>query len=173
LLGALLILVVACGSRMTRNSRGEQKGGETSSVGGTGSGGSTGGGPSLACPGAPAHCLDATTVEYCDGSAARVIACAVVMAEQGIISEGCTSDNLGDGCTVDGFLDPGCEMGAPVFARCEGLMEEHLVDTYVACFQNLSGASDVIPCYQDFVDATGVTVDCPAAQVSCAIPGPQ
>ncbi|HKY39020.1 MAG TPA: hypothetical protein VJN18_23945 [Polyangiaceae bacterium] len=136
-------------------------------VGGSGSGGAAG----LACPGSAVRCLDAATAEYCEGSTPRTVICSAAMAEQGIVSSGCRSDDLGDGCTVDAFLDQDCEAGTPAFAVCEALTEGDLVTTYTACFQNLSGASDVIPCYRDFVDTTGVTVDCAAAQVSCAIPG--
>jgi hypothetical protein len=135
--------------------------------GGTGSGG---GGSTLSCPGSPVRCLDEATAQYCDGATAQTVICADAMAQQGIVSDGCSSDARGDGCTVDAFMDPDCEAGAPVFAVCEGLAEEDLVKTYTACFQHVSSASEVIPCYQDFVDATGVTVDCPAAQVSCAVP---
>ncbi len=140
----------------------------SSGGGGTGSGGA----PSLACPGSTVRCLDAATAEYCEGSSPRTVICSAAMAEQGVVSSGCSSDDSGDGCTVDAFLDPDCEAGTPVFAVCEALTEEDLVKTYTACFQNLSGASEVIPCYQDFVDATGVAIDCAAAQVSCAIPSP-
>jgi hypothetical protein len=137
--------------------------------GGSGGTGSGGGGSTLTCPGSPVRCLDEATAEYCDGATPQTVICADAMAQQGIVSNGCSSDARGDGCTVDAFTDPECEAGAPVFAVCEGLSEEDLVKTYTACFQHVSGASDVIPCYQDFVDATGVTVDCPAAQVSCAV----
>ena len=139
---------------------------ESGGGGGTGSGG---GGSTLVCPGSPVRCLDDLTAEYCDGATPKTVVCAEGMAEQGIVSSGCSSDAAGDGCTVDAFLDPDCEAGAPVFAVCEGLTEEDLVNTYTACFHDVSRASEVITCYQDFVDATGVTVDCPAAQVSCAV----
>lgn len=141
--------------------------------GGPGVGGATGAGGTTmvveACPG-PVSCLDAATASFCNEQGEReAVACKAAMAEQGIESNGCSSDAEGAGCTIDAFLDPECEAGTAPFAVCAGLGEQDLVNTYVACFQNLSEASPTISCYRDYVDEAEKLVDCGSARTVCAL----
>lgn len=165
-LGVLLLeLVSACGSKTARGrtSPTEPVGPDTgaSGVGGAAVAGS--------CPG-PVRCLDAKTASFCNEQGEReAVDCAAAMAEQGIESSGCSSDDKGAGCTIDAFVDPECEAGTAPFAVCAGLGEQDLVNTYVACFQNLSEASPTISCYRDYVDEAAKLVDCGSARTVCAL----
>ena len=129
-------------------------------VGGTGAGGPT-------CP-APVSCLDEATAQRCNEQGElEQVDCETAMEEQGIVSDGCSTDAEGSGCTIDAFLDPDCEAGTPAFAVCAGLEAKDLVNTYVACFQNLSDAAAVVACYPDYVNEAEKLVDCAGAQTAC------
>lgn len=115
-------------------------------------------------------CVDAASARYCDDTGAlTTVNCAEVFAEDGLISNGCTTDTAGAGCTLDGLADPECEAGTPAFAYCAQLPEENLVDVYVGCFNDMNGAHTVIPCYADFIAPMGTMppVDCVAADAAC------
>ncbi len=136
-----------------------------------GAGGSDGGSAQACAPDSPVTCVDAASVRFCnDQGFVEVVACAEGMLQEGIISRGCESNAEGAGCTVDGFTDLGCEQGTPAFGVCAAATEQDLLATYVACFQDLTGAQAVISCYGDYIDESALVVDCAAATVDCARP---
>lgn len=115
-------------------------------------------------------CVDAASARYCDDSGAlTTVNCAQVFAEDGLISNGCSTDTAGAGCTLDGLADPECDAGTPAFAYCAQVPDENLLDVYVGCFHDMNGAHTVIPCYADFIAPMGTTppVDCVAADAAC------
>ena len=140
----------------------------SSGGGGTGAVG-VGGAAAQVCPSA-LSCVDPATAQYCDNGVLKIVDCATALAEQGIVSNGCSDDAAGPGCTIDGFLDADCEAGTPAFAVCAGLTEKDLVNTYVACFENANQASAVITCYRDYVDDVESLVDCSSAHTACTQP---
>lgn len=128
-------------------------------------GGSDTGSSGQSCP-MPMTCLDANTVRYCEGAQLIEVSCSAELERQGIVSLGCADTAAGQGCTVDGFLDPDCEAGTPPFAACSGLIEQDLLSVYVACYQDTSGASMPVSCHADYQTPTGF-VDCSAARAAC------
>lgn len=92
------------------------------------------------------------------------------MAAEGFISLGCESNAEGDGCTVDGLLDPDCQAGTPNFTACLGGTADDLLDVYAACFTDFEGANAIVSCYADFMDETDTLVDCDAAHAACSRP---
>jgi hypothetical protein len=115
-------------------------------------------------------CLDEMTAQFCDASGEMMTAnCAEVFAEDGLISNGCLSDAMGAGCTVDDVADMACGEGAGPFAFCNDLTEDDILDVYVGCFHDMNGAHTIIPCYADFVMGTEdmPTIDCDAANAAC------
>lgn len=116
-------------------------------------------------------CLDPLVAQYCEvGSSPVSIDCKLGMAADGFISLGCESNAEGDGCTVDGFLDPDCQAGTPNFTACQAGTFEDLLDVYAACFTDFEGANAIVSCYADFMDETDTLVDCRAAHAACSTP---
>jgi hypothetical protein len=144
--------------------------GTTSSSGTGGSGGTAGG----LCAGKTVSCIDAMTAKGCDPETGMDITgnCAEEFAKDGIVSNGCTTDADGTGCTVDDFSDMGCLDGTGPFAACEEVPDEDLLNVYVACFHDIQGLHSIIPCFANHVDDTTTppTVDCDAAYAAC-VPG--
>jgi hypothetical protein len=147
--------------------------GTTSSggTGGTGGGGGTAGG---LCAGKSVTCIDDMTAKGCDPTTGMDITgnCTEEFAKDGIVSNGCTTDADGTGCTVDDFSDMGCIDGTGPFAACEDVADEDLLNVYVACFHDIQGLHAIIPCFANHVDETTTppTVDCDAAYAAC-VPG--
>lgn len=184
---AALLLACTCAlacSRTTRNGQGNQGsercesdcGGapNTSAGGGPANGGARAGAPvggspvSILCPGSAVTCLDSERAQLCaTNGTATTIVCRDALAEQGIVSNGCSSTGAGEGCTVDAFLDPECEAGTAPFAVCQALPEGKLLNAYVACFQGLENAATAVPCYRDFARGQAGNVDCAAARAAC------
>jgi hypothetical protein len=136
-------------------------GGSPSTAGTNGAGGCTD--PSIMC-------VDADTATACDPLTGEVQTanCAEEFALDGLISNGCTTDELGSGCTVDAFEDAECEAGMVPFAVCADLTQSDLIDVYVACFHdNLMQAHMAVSCYADYLDEEAMTVDCEAADAAC------
>ena len=149
--------------------------GTSSSTAGTssstaGSGGTAGG----LCAGKTVSCIDAMTAKGCDPTTGMDITgnCAEEFAKDGIVSNGCSTDAEGTGCTVDDFSDMGCLDGTGPFAACEEVSDEDLLNVYVACFHDVEGLHAIIPCFANHVDETTTppTVDCDAAYAAC-VPG--
>ena len=149
-------------------------GGTTSSGAGTTSTAGTGGTAADLCAGKPVSCIDAMTAKGCDPDTGMDITgnCAEEFAKDGIISAGCSTDADGTGCTIDDFSDMGCLDGTGPFAACEEVPAADAINVYVACFHDLQGLHEIIPCFANHVDETTMppTVDCDAAYAAC-VPG--
>jgi hypothetical protein len=142
-----------------------------------GSGSSTAGSAGTAgglCAGKTVSCIDPMTAMGCDPTTGMDVTgnCAEEFAKDGIISNGCTTDADGTGCTVDDFSDMGCLDGTGPFAACEEVPDDELLNVYVACFHDVQGLHAIIPCFANHVDDTTMppTVDCDAAYAAC-VPG--
>jgi hypothetical protein len=112
------------------------------------------------------ECLDAATVRVCSPEA-RIfedVNCQESSAELGFVSQGCSMDAEGTGCTLDSVLDEACRLGAVGVAICVEATDEQFVNIYINCFQDNDGAKAVVTCFADFVDTTAGTVDCAAAE---------
>ncbi len=115
-------------------------------------------------------CVDDETASLCDPltGVVETANCAEEFELDGLISNGCSVDEAGAGCTIDGLSDADCAAGTPPFAVCADATEDQLVDIYVACFKNnMDVAHMVISCYADYVDEEAKTVDCEAADAAC------
>lgn len=153
---------------------------------GSGSGSGTGGGVAEAgsnstagtggtpagdgCTDTSVMCVDAETASLCDPltGETETANCAEELAKDGLISNGCTVDEMGSGCTVDDLADAECAAGTPAFAVCAEATQEELIDIYVACFHNNQDiAHEVISCYAAYADVDAGTVDCMAADAAC------
>lgn len=153
------------GGNSNTSGTGNSSGGNSNGSGGTSTAGTGGTGP--ACP---LVCLDEMTAQFCDTTGAMMtVNCTEVFAEDGVISNGCLSDETGEGCTIDDLADMACADGAAPFTFCAGLTQDDVLDVYVGCFHDMNGAHAVIPCYADFVMGTEdmPTVDCDAADAAC------
>jgi hypothetical protein len=143
--------------------------GGTTSAGTTSNAGS--GGSADLCAGKPNVCVDAATVQACNPETGMNLTgnCAEEFAKDGLISNGCTDDADGIGCTLDDFADQPCVDGTGPFAFCGGLTEDQLIDVYVSCFHDVEGLHTIVPCFADYVDDTAMppTVDCAAAEAAC------
>lgn len=140
------------------------------SAGGTTGGSTTGGASAGDCVDDTVTCVDAATASVCDPLTGEVQTanCTEELAKDGLISNGCTMDATGSGCTVDDLADAECEAGTPAFAVCAEATEDQLIDIYVACFHNNEDiAHEAISCYADYADAEAGTVDCEAADAAC------
>lgn len=173
----------ACSSTSTND---EQKGG-TGAVISAGTGGSsaagavsaggatnnpsggTGGGAIVGCPGMPVTCLDATSAQACNPTTNMVdtINCKDDFAESGLISNGCTSDATGSGCTIEGGADETCWNGAQGIAVCAELTDNEFLGVYVDCFNDEADIRPLLTCIADFVDTAAKMVDCDGAEVAC------
>lgn len=144
--------------------------GSSATAGASTGGMATGGTPAGECAEATVTCVDDATASVCDPltGETETANCAEELAKEGLISDGCTVDDTGSGCTIDGLSDAECEAGTPAFAVCAQATQDELLDIYVACFlNNMDVAHEAISCYADYIDEAAMTVDCEAADAAC------
>lgn len=165
---------------MASGTAGKSSGGaDTSGTGGvvgrsgsTGTSGATttGGTDTGLCTDTAVVCVDADTASLCDPltGETETANCKDAFAEDGLISSGCTTDDTGSGCTLDGLADADCEAGTPAFAVCQDLTQDDLINVYVNCFHDTDMiARQVVTCYTDYIDEAAMEVDCAAADAAC------
>lgn len=158
-------------------SDGDSSGAGTGSTGGSASGGTASGGSATAgsggsgggCVATGVSCLDDQIAQACNPDTGMVETgvCSELFAEEGLISNGCSTDAEGAGCTIDGFEDEECADGAVGFAVCGGFTQDDFFNIYVACFQNTAELRAGILCFAEYVDVEATTVDCEAALPVC------
>lgn len=143
-------------------------GGTTSPAAGTSSTAGTGG--SGLCAGKSITCIDAMTAKGCDPATGMDVTanCAEEFAKDGLISDGCTMEATGSGCTIDGGSDVPCWLGAQGIAVCSDLTDDQLLGVYVNCFNKDAEVTPVVTCVADFVDEVAMEVDCAGAEAACA-----
>jgi hypothetical protein len=98
----------------------------------------------------------------------ETINCKDVLAEAGLISNGCMTDATGSGCTIDGGSDTTCWDGANGVAACAQLTDDQFINAYVDCFTDMNEIRPLLTCVAKHVDAEALTVDCAAAEAECA-----
>jgi hypothetical protein len=160
----------ATGGSNGNNTSGTGTGGAIGQSGSSSTAG-TGGTPAGdGCTDTAVMCVDAETASVCDPltGETETANCTEELAKDGLISNGCTVDEMGSGCTVDDLADADCAAGTPAFAVCADATQDELIDIYIACFHNNQDvAHEAISCYAAYADVEAGTVDCMAADAAC------
>jgi hypothetical protein len=145
--------------------------GGTSAGGTTGNpGGGTAGGAVVGCPGMPVTCVDAASALACNPTTnmAETVNCKDAFAESGLISNGCTTEATGSGCTIDGGANETCWKGSQGVAVCADFTEDEFLGVYIDCYNDMNDVRPILTCIADFVDTAAKTVDCDGAEAACA-----